>query len=65
MATGSLFLGIDSSGGVDSDMEFIPCRNRFLMYKKCLSDTLRKREGKFENNCNIIFKGKSFVRTLI
>ncbi len=28
-ATGSLFLGFDSSGGIDSAIELIPCSNRF------------------------------------
>ncbi len=32
-STGSLFLGIDPSGGIDSDMELIPCWNRLLLYK--------------------------------
>jgi hypothetical protein len=32
MATGSLFLGIDSSGGIDSVMALIPRRNRFLLH---------------------------------
>jgi hypothetical protein len=31
IATDNIFLGIDSSGGVDAAMEFIPCRNRFLL----------------------------------
>ena len=29
MATGNIFLGIDSSGGIDSAIELIPRRNRF------------------------------------
>ncbi len=47
MATGSLFLCIYSSGGIDSAMELIPCQNQFLVYEN--SDTLRKieREGTF------------------
>jgi hypothetical protein len=31
MATGSLFLGIDSSGGIDSVMKLMPRQNRFLL----------------------------------
>jgi hypothetical protein len=34
MNTGSLFLGIDSSGGIDSAMELTPRRNRFLLDEK-------------------------------
>ncbi len=33
MATASLFLGIDSPGGIDCDVELIPRRNRFLLYE--------------------------------
>jgi hypothetical protein len=34
MATSSLFLGIDSSGGIVSAMESIPRRNRFFLLEK-------------------------------
>jgi hypothetical protein len=33
MATGSLFLGIVSSGGIDSTTELIPRRNLFLLFE--------------------------------
>ncbi len=33
MAIGSLFLGIDSSGGIDYAMELIPRRNIVLLYE--------------------------------
>jgi hypothetical protein len=33
MATACLFLGIDSPGGIDYDVELIPRRNRFLLYE--------------------------------
>ncbi len=38
MATGSLFLDIDSLGGIDSVMELIPRRNWFLegIYSSCM-----------------------------
>jgi len=44
VATGSLFVGIDFSGRMDSAMELIPHRNRFFLflYKNFFSDTLRK-----------------------
>ncbi len=32
-SSGGLFLGIDSSGRIDSDMKLIPCRNRFFLYQ--------------------------------
>ncbi len=41
MATGSLFLGIESSGGIDSPIELIPRRNRFLLHNT--HGTLRKK----------------------
>jgi len=36
VATGSLFVGIDFSGRMDSAMELIPRRNRFFLYKNFL-----------------------------
>ncbi len=33
MATGSLFLGFESSGGIDYPIELIPHRNLFLLYR--------------------------------
>jgi Na+/H+-dicarboxylate symporter len=33
MATGSLFLGINSSGGIHSAIELIPRRNQFFLYE--------------------------------
>jgi hypothetical protein len=45
MGTGSLFLGIDSSRGIDSAMEFVSSEESISpFYEKFLSDTLRKRE---------------------
>jgi hypothetical protein len=42
IATGSLILGIDFSGNVDSAIELIPRRNRLLLMQ-ILSDTLRRK----------------------
>jgi hypothetical protein len=45
MATGCLFIGIDSCGSIDPAMGLISCRNRFRLYENFLSHTLRKRES--------------------
>jgi hypothetical protein len=49
MSTGSLSLGFDSSGRIDSAVELISYSYRFLLYENLyLGGTLRKRERAHE-----------------
>jgi hypothetical protein len=47
MAIGTLLLGIDSSGEIDSAMELIPRRNRFLLYKSRRSERAQVLDEKY------------------
>ncbi len=59
MATGSLFIGIDSSGGTDSAMElFLAETDSYCM--KISKWTLRKRERAHERNRACIHKAAVF-----
>jgi hypothetical protein len=44
-ATGSLFLDINSSLGIDSTMELIARRNRFILYEDFLVIHLERERG--------------------
>jgi hypothetical protein len=54
LPTGSLFLGIDSSGGINSTIELIPRRNRFLLDKNLYVINLERERGH-------MFKIKKFI----